>query len=148
MKRILCSLAVAALFAGCSTPESRIKERPEAFAGLSPEAQANVRQGKIDIGYTKDAVYIALGKADRTYTRKTAEGEVEVWSYTSIYTTSSRQQVEGTWQVRVPNSYGGGYQNVHDTVWVDVQQQHEYEKLRVEFENNVVKAIEQVDRRP
>ena len=128
---------------GCATPESRIKEKPEVFAGFPPDVQANVRAGKIDIGYDKDMVYIALGKPERQYTRKTKDGTTEVWSYTASYTTTSRQLVNGPFRVRDSQ---GAYHSVDDSVWVDVQQQHEYEKLRVEFENEKVKAIENVER--
>ncbi len=141
-QRFFLTIGLLALV-GCATPESRIKEKPEVFAGFPPEIQANVRAGKIDIGYDKDMVYIALGKPQREYTRTTAQGTSDVWSYTATYTTTSRQLVDGPFRVRDSQ---GIYHSVSDSVWVDVQQQHEYEKLRVEFENGKVKAIENVQR--
>jgi hypothetical protein len=141
-KRFLLATVLAVL-TGCATPESRIKEKPEVFALFPPEVQANVKAGKIDIGYDKDMVYIALGKPDREYTRTTAEGTTEVWSYTATYSTSSRQLVNGPFRVRDSQ---GIYHNVSDSVWVDVQQQHEYEKTRIEFVADKVKAIENVQR--
>ena len=146
MKRFLHVLGSAVLIgmvAGCSTPASRIRERAGLFATFSPEIQGSLRQGKIEVGYTKDMVYIALGKPDRQYTRRTAAGQTEVWSYVDYYSTTERQQVTGDFPVRDPS---GGFRTVRDTVWVDVQQQHEYEKLRVEFEGDVVKAIEEAHR--
>lgn len=136
-------LAVAALAAGCSTPASRIREKSALFETLPPEVQANLRQGKIEIGYDRDMAYIALGRPDRQYTRRTATGTAEVWAYLDYYTTTERQQVTGSFPVRDPQ---GGLRTVRDTVWVDVQQQHEYEKLRVEFENGKVSAIEEAQR--
>jgi hypothetical protein len=132
------------LFAiGCDTPSTRIKKNPALYNSFPADVQANIQQGKISVGYNKDMVGMALGKPDREYTRTTATGTTEVWSYTSVYTTTDRQRVSGQFRVRDSD---GVYRNVADDVWIDVQQQHEYERLRVEFENGVVKAIENLNR--
>lgn len=137
---MVCLLLAAA---GCATPESRIKKNPELFNSLPPEVQQNVRQGKIDLGYSKDAVTLALGKPDREYTRRSAAGQKEVWSYTSSYTTTERQRVDA--DVRYRGS-DGRLRRATDWIWVDVQQQHEYERLRLEFEQDIVSAIETLER--
>ncbi|MCX7671625.1 MAG: hypothetical protein N2439_16340, partial [Anaerolineae bacterium] len=80
--------------AGCATPESRIRKHRAAFEALPPDVQAGVRTGRIDIGYPKEAVLIALGEPDRRYIRKTAEGEVEVWAYVGGKTTYDRQRAD------------------------------------------------------
>ena len=133
---------VAVVLAGCATPESRIRKNPEIFAAFPPEVQANVRQGKIEIGYTTDMVTIALGQSDRQYKRKTAAGESEVWAYTDNYVTTERQLVSGPFRYR---DSSGNYHTTYDNAWVDVQQRREYERLRIEFENGKVKAIEQLE---
>ena len=74
---LVCALAVA----GCSTPASRIEKNSAAFAGLPPAAQAKIRAGEIEVGYTPEMVAMALGRADRIYRRQSAEGETEVWAY-------------------------------------------------------------------
>lgn len=147
MKTTRCPVPVllALLLAGCSTPDARIKKNPELFAGFPPDVQANVKAGKIEIGYNKDMVYIALGKPDREYTRRTATGQFEVWSYVGTFSTIDRQLVSGPFRVRDPQR---GYRTVYDSVWVDVQQLHEYERLRVEFEDGTVQAVEHLDRGP
>lgn len=143
MRLIVLALALAVVVvAGCSTPASRIKKNPELFASFPPTVQKNLMKGKIDIGYTKNMVFIALGKADREYTRTTASGLTEVWSYTDTYSTMDRQKIDGSFRVR---DSSGTYQTIHDSVWVDVQQMHEYEMLRIEFENGVVRAIEELN---
>jgi len=129
--------------AGCATPESRIKKNPELFNSLPPEVQEGVRQGKVDLGYNKGAVLLALGKPNREYTRRSAAGSKEVWSYTSTYTTTDRQRVDA--DVRYRGS-DGRVRTTTDWVWVDVQQKHEYERLRVEFEGDVVIAVETLER--
>jgi outer membrane protein assembly factor BamE (lipoprotein component of BamABCDE complex) len=137
-------VVLAALAAGCSTPATRIKHNPEVFASFPSDVQANVKEGRIDVGYTKDMVMIALGKPDRIYSRKSEAGEAEVWSFTSFYTTRERQRV--TADVRVRDGTGM-YRTVRDTFWVDVDAQHEYDRMRIEFgPDGEVAAIENVVR--
>ncbi len=131
------------LFAGCATPAYRISKNQELFDSFSSEVQARVREGKVDIGYTRDMVLLALGRADREYTRRTQSGITDIWSYTDTYVTSDRQRVEGTFRLR---DAGGRYRSVSDTIWVDVDKEHEYEVKRIEFHNGVVQAIEEVRR--
>jgi len=133
----------ALLVCGCATPDSRIKKHPELFDSFPPETQEEVRQGRVHIGFSQDMVFIALGKADREYTRRTAGGVTEVWSYTAHYTSTSRQLVDGRFRVRDSR---GQIQTVRDSVWVDVPVKHEYERLRLEFRDGVVYAIEEMTR--
>lgn len=144
MKRLSILLTVAALAAGCATPASRIKKNPEAFARLPPEVQTNVQAGRIDLGYSTEAVELALGPPPRRYVRKVAGGKhTEVWSYTATYTTTDRQRVDA--RVRGYDKDGRS-RSYTDSVYVDVEQRHEYERLRVEIETNTVVAIETLER--
>lgn len=131
------------LLIGCSTPESRIKKNPELFASFPEEVKANVKQGLIMVGYTRDMVFIALGEPDRKFVRTTPEGRTEIWSYLDSYETTSRQRVEGTFRVR---DNRGFLQTVNDDVWVDVPQQHEFERIRVEMQDGRVTVLQVVDR--
>jgi hypothetical protein len=88
-------------------------------------------------------VYLALGEPDRKYTRKTASGQSDIWSYVSRYTTTDRRLVTGRFRVHTPDR---GYRTVRDSVWVDVDQMHEYDRLRLEFDGDTLKAIEEVQR--
>lgn len=143
MKKIYCRLfccATLALLAACaSTPESRIQKNPELFNSFPPEAQEKIKKGDVEIGFTPDMVLMAKDKPDRKYSRKTAAGEAEVWSYTSIHTTTERQRVEA--RIHAPD-VGGNWHDYSDWVWVDVQQQHEFEQLRIEFADGKVSAVE------
>lgn len=40
-----------------------------------------VAAGKIDLGFTREQVEVALGAPDRVFTRTDANGESQVWSY-------------------------------------------------------------------
>lgn len=144
MKRNAFLIALIALLgAGCATPESRIKKNPEIFQALPPEIQENVRQGRIDMGYPKEAVQIALGRPDREYSRRTAAGQTDVWAYTAERVTWERQRADT--RIRVYDAEGRR-RTITDWVWVDVERRQEYDKLRVEFTSNVVSAIESIER--
>ena len=143
IRSCLTVLSVLAI-AGCATPESRIKEKPEVFNSFPPDIQSKVRTGLVDIGFSKDMVYIALGTPNREYTRTTTEGTFVVWSYTAAYTTTERQRITGDFRIVDPQ---GGFRTTHDTVWADVDVSHEYEKLRIEFKNDTVSAIERMNQR-
>ena len=81
---LLAATALAALcVAGCSTPESRIRENPEAFARLTPAQQDQIRKGQIAIGFDQEMVQLALGEPDHVITRTDATGASEIWSYTT-----------------------------------------------------------------
>lgn len=78
-------LAWVACFAfvlvGCSTVDSRIARNREVFNTWPAAVQERIAAGQIDIGFTTDQVRVALGEPDRVFTRTTADGTSEVWSY-------------------------------------------------------------------
>jgi hypothetical protein len=77
-------VTLAALcLAGCSTPESRIRQNPEVFARLTPAQQDLIRKGQIGIGFDQEMVQLALGEPDQVRTRTDASGVSEIWSYTT-----------------------------------------------------------------
>ena len=141
----ICLAFLAATFvlviAGCSTPQSRIKDHPRLFTDLPPEVREKVREGRIEVGFPQPAVYIALGEPDRIATRVEERGVVkEVWSYTGY----EREPAAYT-------SFGLHSHGFHDhgffggPVWVD--QRREYEKLRIVFgEDGNVRSIERTRR--
>jgi len=142
-------LTVAALvstfvLSSCATPDARIKRHQELFDTLPEEVQERLREGRVVIGDTSDMVFIALGKPDREYTRRTTDGELTVWSYTDHYSQTKRQLVDG--QFRVRDSRTGFVHSVRDSVWVDVPTYHEYDRLRVELDADRVVAIETLNK--
>ena len=143
LRLILPAAVMLALLAGCNTPDSRIKKNPALFASFPAEIQEKVRAGKVDLGFSRDMVSMALGKPQRVYTRRTATGQIEVWAYSGYETHMDRQRVDG--HVRVRDA-GGAYRTVYDSFWVDVEQRVEYDRLRVEFTGDAVSAVENVTR--
>jgi len=142
-----CAVMVAfAMFVialpGCgkATPKSRIDDQPDVFAAFPPDVQEKVRNGQTDAGFPADAVRMALGRADRTYTRTEKDGKVaEVWAYTR----ESRGTRTGV-SIGIGGGRGGG---VHTGGGVSVgtgRGYDTYEYLRVVFDtaSNRVTAIE------
>ena len=81
-KLLPCVLAFAVLvMAGCSTVDSRIAKNRAAFDTWPTAVQDKIVVGQIDIGFTPDQVRVALGEPDRIFTRTTADGTSEIWSY-------------------------------------------------------------------
>ncbi len=144
--RMLLTFALffAAVFlTSCNTVEHRIERNWSTFQSFPEDVRKNIRQGRVDIGYTKEMVRIALGEPDRVYTRRTAEKKTEVWAYTER-TVGSRMSI-GFVLVPHVSSSGSVYYH-HRTAFVDGTDYKEFERLRLEWKNNKVKAIEEVKR--
>lgn len=141
--RLLAGLLLLLLAACATTPGDRIKKNPGLFNSFAPEAQEKIRAGEIDLGFTQEMVLMARDKPDRKYARRTAGGEVEVWSYIGLQTKTDRQRVEV--RGRAPDA-GGRWYSYHDWVWVDVNRQQEYEMFRIEFVDGKVTAFESLVR--
>ena len=97
------SAAVFLGLTGCSTPESRAKERPEAFNKLSDKQRTAALEGELIEGMSKDAVYVALGKPSRMLQSREKGVERERWIYTQLenqeipsWRSVYRQQTEGS----------------------------------------------------
>ena len=133
MFRTILLLVGAALLVGCaSTVQSRKQERSAAYASLSAEDRTLVDQGKIRVGMSMDAVYIAWGKPHEVLRTESSAGTNVVWRYIG----SSLE----------PYRYWG-YRSFHDryygfypspTVEVDYVPVY-YPRAEVVFENGVVK---------
>jgi len=75
-------LAVVSIALGaCSTTGSRIADQQDLFDSYPPEVQQNIRNGVIEIGYSRDMVHMALGEPNRKVEMQTEEGMTEVWNY-------------------------------------------------------------------
>ena len=140
--RLACScLPLALLLAGCASPAQRIQQNQEFFDSLPVAAQARIRGGQIDLGFTPAMVRIALGEPQRKLIRRAAGGETEVWLYVDAVRRYDRQRVD----VDGLNVSGpGGLRSLGGSAWVNVEQNKEFVRTRVEFQNGAVTAIEEV----
>lgn len=140
LRRAVFPVLALLLAAGCaSTPDRRIAGNPELFASFPTEAQARIRKGEVDIGFTPEMTEMALGEPRRIHSRVTEAGETEIWIYTGIAYSSSLVPVGGSYTYR--DRYGRLHR-AYDAGWVPVDYAREYPVLRLEFERGRLKAIE------
>jgi hypothetical protein len=123
---------------GCTTtPERRIQQNPELFQGLSPAEQEAVRTGQVELGYTPEMVFLALGEPDRKITRKTPDDMREIWIYQGRFLTTDT--------VRVYDQYGS-FRPVRSPMYLDRTVEHVYVRARLEFVEGELVSVEQVER--
>jgi hypothetical protein len=80
-RSVLAALSMAVLLSACATPQTRIEDDPQTFAGATPEQQTQIQQGHVDLGMTPPMVKIALGDPDQVSEQVTKEGTFIVWHY-------------------------------------------------------------------
>ncbi|MEO5721031.1 MAG: hypothetical protein ABIR71_06135 [Chthoniobacterales bacterium] len=78
---LACAVTLTLFVTSCTTLESRIQERPQAYRALSPRDQTLVQQGKIREGMSQDAVYIAWGAPSGSIPGRNRGRVVETWIY-------------------------------------------------------------------
>ena len=102
--RLAVALLAAVVFlAGCATHEARIKRNQEIFNTLAPVDQALIREGKVAIGFTQDMVRLAVGDPDQRWVRTDAQGQSEVWTYSTYDTRLGSPLYRGYYH----QAYGG-----------------------------------------
>jgi hypothetical protein len=84
------TLAAVTMLAGCDASSgitSRIQEKSAIFAQLTPEQKKNIEEGAIEMGYTTDMVYMALGKPSKVREKNAPEGTVLMWTFHNYFPT-------------------------------------------------------------
>ncbi|MBI1839260.1 MAG: hypothetical protein HYR88_00200 [Verrucomicrobia bacterium] len=122
-----------ALACGCATPknfEQRKQERYGAYSGLSPELRLLVDQGKVKVGMSEDAAYIALGKPDEIIQEETQAGATTHW----LYHASSMQEHQ-YWTYR---GYRAGRRFYSEPYMARDYYLRPYVRMEVVFQNGVV----------
>jgi hypothetical protein len=99
------ALSLIFTLTGCTTVETRISEKPEAFHRLSPADQAAVQQGKIREGLSMDAVYIAWGPPSQRIPGRYRGSTVETW----VYDATAAGDYPGPFYYGYGYGYGLGY---------------------------------------
>jgi hypothetical protein len=134
----LCLASVALLAACSSTPDSRIAKSQAAFADYPAAVQQKVRAGEVDVGFTPEMVRLALGEPTRQFNRQTESGTAEVWVY-------HKSGPRFSFGVGI-----GGAIGRHSSAGVGMSTStggyDPEEKMRVEFRDGRVAAIEYVKR--
>lgn len=70
--------------AGCTTPESRLHERPAALQDLSPADRNLALTGHVRDGFGKDAVYVAWGAPSNVHTMVIDRQPLSYWLYSHV----------------------------------------------------------------
>ena len=140
MRTINPSFVFACLFllAACSTPDSRIADNRSAFDKLPAEIQQKIRTGQVDVGFTPEMVVLALGEPAHKFTRKTEQGDTEVWSYRD-------DRPKFSFGVGVGSAGGGSA--VGGGVGLSTGGYDPDEKIRVEFRSGLVTAVDLLKKR-
>lgn len=135
-------LTTLLLAAAYSTPASRIKANPEAFARLTSDQKALVQAGQIALGFEPEAVRLALGDPDRTTVRTEARGETVVWHFMT-YEAEGRLLFTGYYHSG-RNWWGWGAAYPY---YLDYPARTVRDRFRVEFHGGKVIAITREDSR-
>lgn len=80
----IASWILVAAGLGCTTPTTvatRRQEKAAAYAALSAELRAAVDEGRLKVGLSEAAVYIAWGKPAQVLHSGDAAGERTIWLY-------------------------------------------------------------------
>ena len=84
---IIGTILLAITIAGCDHTSGiarRIQERSGVYARLTPDHQNKIEQGIIEVGFSTDMVYMALGRPQRTWEKTQPEGRVSIWTYRNM----------------------------------------------------------------
>jgi hypothetical protein len=135
MKReaFLAAALIAAGLAACAGPQDRIKRHQAEFDSYPPAIQQKIRDGRADVGMTKEQVALAMGRPDRIFTRKSAAEEREVWAYGTERPRAGLDIGVGMGMGPGPGAFAGG---------VGVEEDGEGALVRVVFQGGVVAAVE------
>ncbi|MDF3131051.1 hypothetical protein P0Y35_17705 [Kiritimatiellaeota bacterium B1221] len=128
--KMLFTAFISLFWISCTSVDKRIEASAHLFSSYPPEVQADLRQGKIALGYDMKMVEIAKGEPTYVNIRQSEEGETTIWRYMQL-----RQYTKS-----VP---------VYDTGppgarWANITETEEFEVLRVEFRNGQVSSFEQI----
>lgn len=143
--RIFTALAAVclALFVGCQSVDDRIKEKPEVFAKQDAITQDKIKQGIIEIGFTEDMVYLALGKPDQKRESVNAGGKTTTWSYNTYYERYDGTAFAGYHRSVYFDPYLRAYRVYYRPVYADTYAQEKEERIRVIFKDGKATVIEQ-----
>ena len=79
--RLSTVVFLSVLLAACSTVQTRIKQSPDTFHALSVSDQDLILHGKIRQGMSKNAVWLAWGRADSISHGSAGGHDFETWAY-------------------------------------------------------------------
>ena len=145
-RRLLTTFMLAAslgFLSGCQSVDDRIKQKPEVFARLDTATQAKIKQGIIELGYTEDMVYLALGRPDERRETQKADGKSTTWIYNTYYERYDGTRFAGYHRNLYYDSYLRAYRVYYQPVYADTYSQEKEERIRVVFKDGKATVLEQ-----
>jgi len=146
-RRLLTTFMLAAslgFITGCQSVDSRIKEKPEVFAQIDKATQDKIKQGIIDLGYTQDMVYFALGAPDQKRESISAAGTSVTWIYNTYYQRYDGTQYVGYSRRVYYDTFLRTYRFYYHPAYVETYQNEKEERIRVVFKDGKAAVIEQM----
>lgn len=128
---------------GCQSVESRIREKPDVYAGLDIETQDKIKQGIIDLGYTPDMVYLALGEPSEKRETRTENGRTLTWIYNTYYNRYDGSQMVGYHRSVYYDPYLRSYRIHYRPAFADTYREETQERIRIVFKDGKATVIEQ-----
>lgn len=136
-------IGILALLSACQTVDDRIKQKPEVFANVDKATQDKIKQGIIDIGYTEDMVYLALGAPDQKRESATAGGRTVTWIYNTYYQRYDGTHFQGYSRRVYYDPYLKTYRIYYQPVYAEFYRDEKEERIRIVFKDGKASVIEQ-----
>ena len=143
LQNIIFFAGLLLALAGCNTIDHRISEKQDVFNRLDPQTQDKIRQGVVEVGYTQDMVYIALGPPDARHEKVTTKGNETTWIYKTYYEQYEGMAHVGYRRIVFFDPADHVYHVYYEPVSEPVYSEHEEDNIRVTFVDGKVTAIEQ-----
>lgn len=145
-RRLLTTFMLAAslgFLIGCQSVDDRIRQKPEVFAGLDAVTQNKIKQGILDLGYTEDMVYLAVGAPDRKRETVSADGQTTTWIYNTYYDRYEGSAFVGYHRSVYFDPYLRAYRIYARPAFADAYREETDERIRVTFKDGKATVIEQ-----
>lgn len=129
--------------AGCSTFESRAKEKSALFATLDEPTRVRLQARDIRLGDNSDMVYIALGKPSAILKTTDASGASITWIYNTYWQEYQGTRLVGHRRDVIYNPVTQSYRVIHTPDFQPVYAERAEERIRITLVDDRVTAIEQ-----
>jgi len=131
------------LLVGCSTFDSRAKEKSTVFAKLDEPTRTRLEAREIHLGDSADMVYIALGKPSENKKTIDASGNSATWIYTAYWQEYKGTRLVGFRRDVIYNPATKTYRVIHTPDYQPIYVERAEELIRITFASDRVSSIEQ-----
>jgi hypothetical protein len=136
-------VSAALLATGCSTFESRAKERSGTYTTLDSATQSRLKERLIQLGDSEDMVYIAFGTPDTKRELLDASGRATIWIYKAYWQEYQGTRSTGYNRFVTYDAASKSYRVIAVPDYQPVYQSRSEERVRITFKNGRVTIVEQ-----